>query len=84
MPELREVKVLLPKPTDVEEESMSPEMLSTQEETSFRTPEENEDEPSQEISGDRVYTENGNFVTQENGKSEILSRQESQTQTFTD
>lgn len=45
------------------------------------TPEENMDEDSQETC---KLTENGNFVTQERGKSDILSRQESQTCTFTD
>lgn len=57
---------------------------SSQEEGSSRAPEENEDEPSQELSTtDVLLTDKGNFVTQENGKTEILSRQESQTQTFT-
>ncbi|XP_035512976.1 tumor necrosis factor receptor superfamily member 5 [Morone saxatilis] len=73
-------------PTDNEEEFMSPEMQSSQEESSLRTPVENEDEPSQEMSSDmgQRLTENGNFVTQENGKTYILSRQESQTHTVTD
>ncbi|XP_051280149.1 tumor necrosis factor receptor superfamily member 5 [Dicentrarchus labrax] len=77
---------LITQPTDNEEESMSPEMLSSQEESSLRTPVENEDEPSQEMSSDmgQRLTENGNFVTQENGKTYVLSRQESQTQTLTD
>ncbi|KAM9856160.1 tumor necrosis factor receptor superfamily member 5 [Aulostomus maculatus] len=41
------------------------------------TPEENEDPPSRSI----VFSDRGNFVTEENGKSEILSWQETQTQT---
>ncbi|XP_062283350.1 tumor necrosis factor receptor superfamily member 5 isoform X2 [Scomber scombrus] len=42
-------------------------------------PEENELQPSQTENG---YTENGNVVRQENGKSHIFPRQESQTQTL--
>lgn len=63
---------------------MMHELQSSQEEAGVRTPEENEDELSQEVLPDLVLSENGNYVTQENGKSSILSRQESQTQTFTD
>ncbi|XP_038577817.1 tumor necrosis factor receptor superfamily member 5 isoform X1 [Micropterus salmoides] len=83
---LREcTNVLITTPTDqTDEESTLPEVQTSQEEGFGRTPEENEDELSQEMSTDVVFTENGNFVTQENGKTEILSRQESQTQTFTD
>ncbi|KAF3697291.1 Tumor necrosis factor receptor superfamily member 5 [Channa argus] len=63
------------------------EQFSTQEEGSTQeghgmTPEENLDEESLEQSS-YPRTENGNFVTQERGKSEVLSRQESQTQTPT-
>lgn len=50
-----------------------------------RTPEENEHEPSQEIlesMSDVGLTEKGQCVVQENGKTELLPRQESQTQTF--
>lgn len=50
-----------------------------------RTPEENVHEPSQEMfdSVSEVgLTEKGQCVVQENGKTELLSRQESQTQTF--
>lgn len=65
-------------PQTDETDPMLPEPESTQEETSTpeygMTPEENLDEESQ-----ANFTENGNFVTQEKGKSEILSRQESQT-----
>ncbi|KAM6930076.1 tumor necrosis factor receptor superfamily member 5 isoform 1-T1 [Lycodopsis pacificus] len=81
----RETKVLITNPTDpTEEESMMHELQSSQEEAGVRTPEENEDELSQEVLPDLALSENGNYVTQENGKSSILSRQESQTQTFTD
>lgn len=83
---LREARVLITTPTDPpEEESTLPEAQSSMEEGFPRTPEENEDEPSQEISATGVIlTDKGNFVKQEMGKTEILSRQESQTQTFTD
>ncbi|XP_037627859.1 tumor necrosis factor receptor superfamily member 5 isoform X2 [Sebastes umbrosus] len=77
---LRETRVVITNPT-TEEESLMPELQSSQEEAGVMTPEENEDEHSQDLA---VLTENGNYVTQENGKSTILSRQESQTQTFTD
>lgn len=82
----REAKVLITNPTDAaEEETSLPTMQSSQEETISRTPVEDDDELSQENSTvDVALTERGNFVTQENGKSEVLSRQESQTQTFTD
>lgn len=41
------------------------------------TPEENEDDPSHELSSEG-FTEKGNQVMQERGKEEIVSRQESQ------
>nr|XP_057907641.1 tumor necrosis factor receptor superfamily member 5 isoform X2 [Doryrhamphus excisus] len=44
-------------------------------------PEENEDGPSAAVSGGLLFTDNGNYLTQENGKNEILSRQESQSGT---
>jgi len=49
----------------------------------LRTPVENEDELSvpEMSTEDHGITENGNFVAQELGKVEVLSRQESQTQT---
>lgn len=54
-----------------------------------RTPEENVHEPSQvteqtdlESMSDLGLTDKGNYVKQEMGKTERLSRQESQTQTF--
>ncbi|XP_044067670.1 tumor necrosis factor receptor superfamily member 5 [Siniperca chuatsi] len=83
---LKDSGVLIAVPTnETEEESMLTEVQTSQEEASERTPEENEDEPSQAMSTEHSFrTENGNYVTQENGKTEILSRQESQTQTFTD
>lgn len=59
-----------------EEELSAPEMESKQEDSSLRTPEENEDQLAHGTS------DNGNVVTQENGKAEVLSRQESQTATF--
>ncbi|XP_034392430.1 tumor necrosis factor receptor superfamily member 5 isoform X1 [Cyclopterus lumpus] len=81
----RETNVLITNPTDaIEEESLVPDLQCSHEEAGVRTPEENEDELSQVLSEDFVLTENGNFVTQEDGKSIVLSRQESQTQTFTD
>ncbi|KAM7405232.1 hypothetical protein PAMP_012508 [Pampus punctatissimus] len=43
-------------------------------------PEETEDESCQETLTGVLFTENGNLVGQENGKAEVLSRQESQTQ----
>lgn len=68
-------------PESLETKPMLAEPESTQEEYSAQeghgmTPEENLDEESQEFAN---YTENGNYVTQEKGKSDILSRQESQT-----
>ncbi|XP_059188307.1 tumor necrosis factor receptor superfamily member 5 isoform X2 [Centropristis striata] len=79
-------EVVLTNPTDVgEEESMMPISQSSQDEGGAGLPEENvEDQPSQEVSSDVLFSENGKFVTQEMGKSSILSRQESQTQAFTD
>ncbi|TNN71158.1 hypothetical protein EYF80_018678 [Liparis tanakae] len=80
---LRETRVLITNPTDaIEDESLVPDRQSSQEEADARTPEENEDELSQELSDDYVLTDNGNVVTQEDGKSAVLSRQESQTQTL--
>uniref|UniRef100_A0A3Q4BIS4 TNFR-Cys domain-containing protein n=1 Tax=Mola mola TaxID=94237 RepID=A0A3Q4BIS4_MOLML len=75
--------VLITNPTDAaEEETSLPIGQSSQEESVFRTPVEDEDQLSQEMSTvDVVLTDRGNFVTQEKGKSEVLSRQESQTQT---
>lgn len=73
------VNPLIATPSDYfDEESM---LHSSKEEDFLRTPEENEDQPSQEISAD-LRTDKGNFVAQENGKAEILSRQESQTHAF--
>lgn len=71
---------MLLQPKDLFPKATLPEQC-TQEECSTpeghgMTPEENLDEESQETAN---FTENGNFVTQERGKSEILSRQESQT-----
>ncbi|XP_070823608.1 tumor necrosis factor receptor superfamily member 5 [Chaetodon trifascialis] len=81
---LKESRGLITTPTEpVDEESTLPEVQSSQDEGFPRTPEENEDEPSQEMLPDVLLTENGKIVTQENGKAEVLSRQESQTQTFT-
>ncbi|KAM9351231.1 tumor necrosis factor receptor superfamily member 5 isoform 2-T2 [Symphorus nematophorus] len=59
--------------TNVDEESTCP-----QEESFMRTPEEIED-PT-----DVGSTDKGNFVTQETGKTAVLSRQESQPQAFID
>ncbi|XP_026188299.1 tumor necrosis factor receptor superfamily member 5 isoform X2 [Mastacembelus armatus] len=63
-----------------------PQGLSSQEDGGTRTPEENDDSLSQEPQSEPnvILSDKGNFVTQENGKSDILSRQESQTQTFID
>lgn len=75
--------MLITNPTDaIEEESLVPDRQSSQEEADVRTPEENEDELSQELSEHYVLTDNGNFLTQEDGKSAVLSREESQTQTL--
>ncbi|XP_032377465.1 tumor necrosis factor receptor superfamily member 5 isoform X2 [Etheostoma spectabile] len=83
---LRETKVLITNPTDAtDEESMKlPELQSSQEEGGAGTPEENEDQQSQEISAGLFLTENGKLVTEEHGKSSHLSRQESQPHTITD
>ncbi|XP_031146477.2 tumor necrosis factor receptor superfamily member 5 isoform X1 [Sander lucioperca] len=83
---LRETRVLITYPTDAtEEESMKlPELQSSQEEGGAGPPEENEDQPSQEISAGLLLTENGKLVTEEYGKSSVLSRQESQPHTFPD
>ncbi|XP_078144171.1 tumor necrosis factor receptor superfamily member 5 isoform X2 [Centroberyx gerrardi] len=61
---------------------LSYEERSSEQEGGAKTPEENEDgldeEPSQPlISDDPGLTENGNLVEQEEGKREVLSRQES-------
>ncbi|XP_029292556.1 tumor necrosis factor receptor superfamily member 5 isoform X1 [Cottoperca gobio] len=81
--QLRETRVEITNPTE-EVQSLMPEGQSIQEEAGAGTPEENEDTLSQKESTEVVFSENGNYVTQENGKSSILSRQESQTQTFSD
>lgn len=70
-------KPQIPAAVIVEEEQLS--------EPFSRTPEENVHDPSQEMQdslSDVGLTENGQCVVQENGKAELLSRQESQTQTF--
>ena len=72
----------MPPADDTENDFSFPEQRSSQEEVGTRAPEENEDEPSEEMSAGVILTENGNYVTQEKGKTEILSRQESETQTF--
>ncbi|KAM8863782.1 tumor necrosis factor receptor superfamily member 5 isoform 2-T2 [Spinachia spinachia] len=77
--QVRETRVLITNPTDPDE-SLAPELLSTREEAGVRTPEENEVQLSIG-SPDVVLSDNGNFVTQENGKSAIFSRQESQSVT---
>lgn len=79
--ETREVKKA-PSPTPVYIGPILPEQLDSH---LPRTPEENVHEPSQEIlesMSDVGLTEKGQCVVQENGKTELLSRQESQTQTF--
>ncbi|XP_028438663.1 tumor necrosis factor receptor superfamily member 5 isoform X2 [Perca flavescens] len=83
---LRETKVVITTPTDAtDEESMKlSELQSSQEEGGAGPPEENEDQPSQEISAGLILTENGKVVTEEYGKSSVLSRQESQPHTFPD
>ncbi|KAM8753591.1 tumor necrosis factor receptor superfamily member 5 isoform 1-T1 [Acanthopagrus schlegelii] len=77
---LQEECIFIPEQPDPhdEEESTSPDMHSTQEEGFTRTPEE-DDELSVPMSP-TALTDRGNLVTQENGKTEQLSRQESQTQ----
>ncbi|GAA6216685.1 tumor necrosis factor receptor superfamily member 5-like isoform X2 [Lates japonicus] len=80
----REANALMVTQEETEKELTIPEQPSTQEEGASRTPEENEDELSTELSAGVIITDNGNYVVQENGKADILSRQESQTQTYTD
>ncbi|XP_018545316.1 tumor necrosis factor receptor superfamily member 5 isoform X1 [Lates calcarifer] len=79
-----EANTLMVTQEETEKELTIPEQPSTQEEGASRTPEENEDELSTELSAGVIITDNGNYVVQENGKADILSRQESQTQTYTD
>ncbi|XP_042348547.1 tumor necrosis factor receptor superfamily member 5 isoform X2 [Plectropomus leopardus] len=81
--QLTETRVPIMHPTGpIEEESMFSEMRSSQEE-GCSGPEENEHQPNQEASA-AGRTEGGNFLAQENGKSVVISRQESQTQSFID
>ncbi|XP_022618887.1 tumor necrosis factor receptor superfamily member 5-like [Seriola dumerili] len=90
----RETRIPVTPDDDTDKEPMFPVRQLSQEESSTRTPEENLDELSAEGSMDPNRTENGNYVGQEMGKTETLSRQESQTeplhrqlsqtQTFTD
>nr|XP_020474690.1 tumor necrosis factor receptor superfamily member 5-like [Monopterus albus] len=65
--------------TPEKDQSLLVEVVALQEEAASSMPEENDDEPTQGF-----LTENGNFVTQEKGKSVVLSRQESHPQTFID
>uniref|UniRef100_UPI0037E8E151 tumor necrosis factor receptor superfamily member 5 n=1 Tax=Semicossyphus pulcher TaxID=241346 RepID=UPI0037E8E151 len=76
---LREVNVIR-NPTDVAE--VVPILKPMQEEHMSSTPEENEDDQSQDRSLDVGFTANGQCVQQEMGKTEQLSRQESQTDTL--
>ncbi|XP_069567061.1 tumor necrosis factor receptor superfamily member 5 [Brachyistius frenatus] len=46
------------------------------------TPEENDDDPRYQTSPDVLFSEGGNLVTEENGKSEITSQEETQSQTL--
>ncbi|XP_071333416.1 tumor necrosis factor receptor superfamily member 5 isoform X2 [Trachinotus anak] len=64
---------------DTVKEPMFPEQQFSQEEGGTRTPEENDDELCRDMSIDPNRTENGNYVGQESGKTEKVSRQESQT-----
>lgn len=57
-----------------------PERLVSQEEGSTRTPVEDLESSDEIPSVDPCRTENGNYVGQEMGKTETLSRQESQTE----
>lgn len=64
----------------VHEEPMLPGVqVSLADSSGTGEPEENEDRPSQVA----LLSEKGNYVTQENGKAEVLSRQESQSMTGT-
>ncbi|XP_019721654.1 tumor necrosis factor receptor superfamily member 5 [Hippocampus comes] len=64
----------------VHEEPMSPGVqVSLADSSGTGEPEENEDRPSQVA----LLSDKGNYVTQENGKAEVLSRQESQSMTGT-
>ncbi|KAF7669490.1 hypothetical protein LDENG_00189510 [Lucifuga dentata] len=61
-----------------DEHSLISEVPPSQEEA-MKTPEENDDDL---ITGSPRLTENGNFVVQEGGKEEVLSRQESQVESL--
>ncbi|XP_033987625.1 tumor necrosis factor receptor superfamily member 5 isoform X1 [Trematomus bernacchii] len=74
---LSETKVDMTQPTADEE------LLSHPEEEGAGVPEENEDQPSDENLSDVLFSDNGNFVTQDIGVSSKLSRQESQPHTLT-
>ncbi|XP_054647844.1 tumor necrosis factor receptor superfamily member 5 isoform X2 [Dunckerocampus dactyliophorus] len=77
----REEKALLDRQTaDAVPEADMPQ--PSMEEGGTGVPEENEDGPNLAVTGGLLFTDNGNYVTQENGKSEVLSRQESQSGTL--
>ncbi|XP_063737003.1 tumor necrosis factor receptor superfamily member 5 isoform X2 [Eleginops maclovinus] len=63
---------------DITHPTQKEELLSVPEKAGAGAPEENEDQPSEENSTDVIFSDNGNFVTQDNGVSSKLSRQESQ------
>ncbi|XP_061694863.1 tumor necrosis factor receptor superfamily member 5 [Syngnathoides biaculeatus] len=77
-------EVFFASPHGVDEEAACPAARVSLEDTGSGgsgMPEENEDSPGQAAVGDLLFSERGNYVTQENGKAEVLSRQESQSMT---
>lgn len=87
--QLKEDKLLGPASANHNQEMSTLHECSQDTDTFPRTPEENVHEPSQvtqeidsESMSDLGLTDKGNYVKQEMGKTERLSRQESQTQTF--
>lgn len=87
--QLKEVKLLSSASANHNEEISTLHECSQDTDTFPRTPEENVHEPSQVTQqidsgsmSDLGLTDKGNYVKQEMGKTERLSRQESQTQTF--
>lgn len=87
--QLKEDKLLGPATANQNQEMSTLHECSQDTDTFHRTPEENVHEPSQvseqidsESMSDLGLTDKGNYVKQEMGKTERLSRQESQTQTF--
>ncbi|XP_057686531.1 tumor necrosis factor receptor superfamily member 5 [Corythoichthys intestinalis] len=78
-----ELLIAMPTPDGIHEEAVLPGEQAPRENhhSSMRQPEENDDGPGQVAFGH--FTDKGNYVAQENGKAEVLSRQESQSMTVT-